>query len=103
MAETAEAICIFYGVAGLMPQNSHTPFRCPALDLKHLVHFKLLESWMGQVKRHGNPRYTIRSKPFVGQPKVRTEYELSDFEFGIELLNLSCQECLFEREAALVL
>jgi hypothetical protein len=87
-AETAKTIGIFYGVAGLMPQNPHAPFRRPALDLKHLVHFKLLESWMGQVKRHGNPRDTIRSKPFVGQPKVGTEYELSDFEFRIELLDL---------------
>src|ERR1041384_2446664 len=88
-AETTETKGIFYGMTCLMPQNSHTPFRCPTFDLKHLVHFKFLESWMGQIKRHSNTRHTIRSKPFVRQPKVRTEYELSGFEFGIELLDLS--------------
>jgi hypothetical protein len=86
-AETAEAIGIFHGVASLMPQNSHAPIWCPALDLEHLFHFKFRESRMGQIKRHGNPRHTIRSKPFVGQPKVGTEYELSGFEFGVELLD----------------
>ncbi len=88
-AEAAEAIGIFYGVACLMPQDAHAPVRGPALDLEHLVQFQFREARMGQIKRHGNPRHPIRTKPFVGQPTVGTEEELSGVEFGIELLDLS--------------
>ena len=101
-AEPAEPIGIFYGVAGLMPQNAHAPVRGPALDLEHLFHLQFRESRMGQIKRHGDARHPIRRKPFVGQPEVGTEQELPGFEFGIELLDLSGQEGPAEGDAELV-
>jgi hypothetical protein len=88
-AETAETMSIFHG--GGRPHAAKCACTIPSstLDLEHLVHFKFRESWMGQIKQHGNPRHTIRSKPFVRQPKVGTEYEPSGFEFGVELPDLS--------------
>ena len=98
-AEAAEAIGIFDGVAGLMPQDAHAPVRGPALDLEHLVQFQFREARMGQIKRYGNPRHPIRSKPFVGQPTVGPEEELSGVEFGVELLDLGGQEGPVEGDA----
>ncbi len=39
---------------------------------------------MREIERHGDTRYAIRRKPFLGEPHVRTEMNPALFELNIE-------------------
>ena len=101
-AEPAEAVRIFQGVPGLMPQNAHAPLRGSPLHLEHLLQFQFRQPRMGQVERHGNPGHPIRRKPFVGHPHVGPETELAGRQFGVELLDPVGQEGPRQADSELV-
>lgn len=70
-----------------MPQNLHAPLLVSTLYIEDLLPLEASQSWVGQVERNGNPRYSIRREPLVGEPEVRTKLDLSLSKLIVELMN----------------
>src|SRR5687768_5010531 len=83
-------------MTSLMPENAHAPFHLAAFDLEHLIQFQFGKARMGQIERNGDSGHAIRRKPFLRQPKMRSEAQSSFVQLSVQLRDTLFKGTSFE-------
>src|SRR5688500_5375438 len=85
-------------MTGFVPENTHAPFHVAAFDLEHLIQFQFGQARMGQIKRNGDSGHAIGRKPFLREPKMRSETQPSFVQLSIQLRDTLFKGTAFELE-----
>ena len=84
---------VLEGVAAFMPEDLHELLSGRAFGFQHLAAFKPHQTGMGQVKRDGDARHTVRREPIIRQPEMRAEADPAIFQVCIEFLDALLKPC----------
>src|SRR5262249_2583247 len=94
LASSLQAKRVVERVSRFVAQDLHAPLVVAALHFEHLALFELFEPRVRQIERNGDAPNAVRGKPFVREPEMRTEHELSLRELVVQLV-----DARFERAA----